>query len=54
MHTETPIFFVFQESPALLGRIDDAKYKQFADGLNRRWKILTRKINPDVADNPDR
>lgn len=42
------------ESPSILKRINDAKYREWAKHLNEIWKELARKINPEVAEYPER
>ena len=42
------------ESPSILKRINEAKYREWAKHLNEIWKELARKINPEVAEYPER
>lgn len=40
--------------PPILSRIQDPKFKIFAKNLNDLWKILARKIKPEVSLHPNR
>lgn len=40
------------ESPTLLARIEDDKYREWASNLNKKWFTLARKMKLDVRDNP--
>lgn len=42
------------ESPSILKRINEAKYREWAKHLNEIWKELARKINPEVAEYPEK
>ncbi|XP_026288503.1 trehalase isoform X2 [Frankliniella occidentalis] len=40
------------EQPALLERIENRKYREWAHSLNKLWRMLARKMKTDVRDNP--
>ncbi|XP_076764889.1 trehalase [Xylocopa sonorina] len=42
------------DSPSILKRISDSKFREWARYLNAIWKELARKISSDVAQNPER
>ncbi|KAK3929304.1 Trehalase, partial [Frankliniella fusca] len=42
----------WKEQPALLARIENEKYRQWALSLNKLWRELGRKMKTDVRDNP--
>lgn len=44
----------FTDSPSILNRISNPKYKKWAYELNNIWKTLARKIKHDVKKNPKR
>lgn len=44
----------FDPHPAFLSRVVDPEYKKFAAILNNVWKVLGKKLIPDVAENPQR
>lgn len=41
-------------NPSILQRIQEPKYYEWAKDLNEIWKKLARKVNPEVARQPDR
>nr|UOO00976.1 soluble trehalase 2 [Sitodiplosis mosellana] len=43
----------WKESPKYMSKIKDANFRDFANELNKLWKILGRKMKEDVANNPD-
>ena len=44
----------WKESPAILKRVRDSKYRDWLRNLNVIWKSLARKMNDDVAKYPER
>lgn len=44
----------WKESPAILRRVRDSKYREWLRNLNIIWKSLARKMNDDVAKYPER
>ena len=38
----------------MLSQIKDERYKAFAKELNQRWKMLCRRVSPDVEKNPEK
>lgn len=44
----------WQENPAFLKRVEDPNFREWAKELNDIWKILAKKISPNVTLHPDR
>lgn len=44
----------WKEHPAILDRIRNTQYREWATRLNAIWKTLARKISEDVRDHPER
>lgn len=48
-----PFELEIKEAPAFLDGIKDPNFREFGSDLNKIWKVLGRKTNPDVYHNPD-
>ena len=44
----------WKETPAVLAKISDLNLRKWAEDINNRWKILTRKMKDDVKTRPSR
>ncbi|XP_078034022.1 trehalase [Augochlora pura] len=44
----------WKENPSILKRVQDPKYRQWLSNLNAIWKNLAKKMNDDVAENPQK
>ncbi|XP_018901981.2 trehalase isoform X1 [Bemisia tabaci] len=44
----------FKPETTLMAKVSDEGYKKFLSGLQQVWKILARKIKPEVNENSDR